>query len=211
MCFAGKGRGSGKATGKGKANVASYVEENYCGDCGVHNDSDANRRGSSSKGKGKGKRSTKGGYGSYLPDACDDGYFFCSAEKGTGKHKGKGKAAGKGRGKIRMPRPPVDTPGEWVPLEDFEGIKSFGFFVCDECGRTWRSAHTYPQFRQGCQGCETKAYATYMWENDPDAPRDPRGPAEEDEDAEPHDQDRCEACQAGICSRARPVRLGPMF
>lgn len=57
---------------------------------------------------------------------------------------------------------PVDSPGTWVPREDFTGKKSFGAFACS-CENRWTSAHAYPGFKQDCRCCEAGNYAAFMW------------------------------------------------
>mmetsp|Transcript_74904 Transcript_74904/g.211861 ORF Transcript_74904/g.211861 Transcript_74904/m.211861 type:complete len:168 (+) Transcript_74904:98-601(+) len=100
---------------------------------------------------------------------------------------------------VEIPEPPVGTAGEWVLREEFEGRKSFGYFICD-CGRFWTSAHAYKEYSQGCQGCDFMRLPYFLWQN-----HEPRsGRPAEDRDAAPHDSERCEACQRGVCDRARP-------
>mmetsp|Transcript_28124 Transcript_28124/g.74405 ORF Transcript_28124/g.74405 Transcript_28124/m.74405 type:complete len:176 (-) Transcript_28124:19-546(-) len=100
---------------------------------------------------------------------------------------------------VEVPEPPVDTPGEWVLREDFEGRKSFGYFVCD-CGRFWTSAHAQTEYRQGCQGCEEESLPYFMWRNDGGR----RVRREDEPENKPHDASRCEACRRGQCDRALP-------
>ena len=49
------------------------------------------------------------------------------------------------------PNPPVDSEGEWVHPHEFKGRKSFGYFLCLNCRKTWLSAHSFPNYQQGCQ------------------------------------------------------------
>ena len=102
---------------------------------------------------------------------------------------------------VPIPAPPVDTLGDWVLTEDFEGRKSFGYFVC-RCGRFWLSAHAQPAFRMGCQGCEHEVLPYYMWQNHDKSKRNRR--REEDDNKKPHDSSRCEACRRGVCDRGDP-------
>ncbi len=119
---------------------------------------------------------------------------------------------------------PVDTEGAWVDWwgtlrsmlfradvmtrhdflcewnsDDFEGIKSFGYFECPSCKKTWVSAHSYPDYTQGCKRCDTEYYPKFMWENqERHYPRDEDKTVMEETD-KPHDMERCEACRAGLC------------
>eukprot|EP00930_Biecheleria_cincta_P052624 TRINITY_DN37882_c0_g1_i1.p1 TRINITY_DN37882_c0_g1~~TRINITY_DN37882_c0_g1_i1.p1 ORF type:complete len:269 (-),score=26.85 TRINITY_DN37882_c0_g1_i1:61-762(-) len=147
------------------------------------------------------------------------------ADKGKSKSKGKGKGAevrtsktgGKGPNKGNGWRPdaPVDTPGRWVELCDFEGKKSFAFFRC-QCGKSWTTAHGYPQFRQDCNKCENPCRPKFMWQNDKNdrsAGFDSQEKNRRSQDDAPHDSSRCEACRAGVCSLSQPhdslPRTGP--
>eukprot|EP00450_Noctiluca_scintillans_P000982 CAMPEP_0194494256 /NCGR_PEP_ID=MMETSP0253-20130528/12218_1 /TAXON_ID=2966 /ORGANISM="Noctiluca scintillans" /LENGTH=236 /DNA_ID=CAMNT_0039335351 /DNA_START=62 /DNA_END=772 /DNA_ORIENTATION=- len=93
---------------------------------------------------------------------------------------------------------PVDSPGRWVPRDEFRGRKSFGFFVCT-CGNRWKSAHAQPKYRQGCQRCEQQSLAMCLWYNEGPDTR----PERETDDDKPHDSARCEACKHGDCKIAR--------
>ena len=102
----------------------------------------------------------------------------------------------------RVPSSPVDEPGEWVPLDEFTGRKSFGFFVCTGCRKTWRSAHAFKAFKQGCQRCNKESDALLMWQNY--GHRRASSDEEDDEDSTedndgPHDKARCEAGRYGMC------------
>ena len=100
-----------------------------------------------------------------------------------------------------MPASPVSTPGAWVPLSDFHGRKSFGYYVCSSasCGNKWVSAHAYPAYKQGCKrrGCQKYSLPTYMWKNDSNEPRDKK--KEELINKKPHLRWLCEAGKAGVC------------
>ena len=91
--------------------------------------------------------------------------------------------------------PPVDGAGEWVERRNFDGEKSFGFFICD-CGRYWLTAHCYRDYKQGCKWCEKESLSYYMWENHETDKRPRRAKRYGDK---PHDEQRCEACRRGEC------------
>lgn len=101
-------------------------------------------------------------------------------------------------GELQMD-PPVDTPGRWVPVDQFPGSKSFGVYFCEHCsGKHWVSAHAIPRFTQACKACNTYSKPKYMWVNEQS-----RG-KKEDRPAHPmnghHDRERCEACRHGACT-----------
>ena len=100
--------------------------------------------------------------------------------------------------------PPVDTPGYWVLRDEFNGVKSFGSYVCEskKCkNKKWISAHAYKIHRQGCKSCDQYTLPTYMWVNtDKDTIKDIKNDTDKDTD-KPHDSERCEACKAGVCIR----------
>eukprot|EP01118_Nematostelium_gracile_P006514 TRINITY_DN2093_c0_g1_i3.p1 TRINITY_DN2093_c0_g1~~TRINITY_DN2093_c0_g1_i3.p1 ORF type:complete len:183 (-),score=25.82 TRINITY_DN2093_c0_g1_i3:69-617(-) len=100
-----------------------------------------------------------------------------------------------------QPDPPVDSPGEWISREEFLSTtrqkKSFGWFKCT-CGKSWVSAHAQPVYKQGCKGCERKRLPDLLWRNDSHEPR----PSKDNRLESPHDEDRCEACRAGVCIRS---------
>merc|ERR1711971_516769 len=109
-------------------------------------------------------------------------------------------------------RSPVSTPGQWVRREQFGGRKSFGFFSCSNCQRTWTSAHAFREFRQGCQSCDDESYAVYMWENfavDSDEAYSDESYEKEDREDRPHDEARCEACRRGVCRQGSSIWLAP--
>jgi len=107
--------------------------------------------------------------------------------------------------------PPLPFPGadgEWVDTSDFEGVKSFGCFVCD-CNAWWMSAHAWKHYGQDCKTCGDRNRAMYMWVNTFARPvdRDRDGPSDG-----PHMRDLCEACAAGVCMvsrHAEELRRGP--
>ena len=95
---------------------------------------------------------------------------------------------------------PVDTLGEWVVPIDFTGRKSFGYFECDDCDKTWTSAHAFDEYFQECRSCQEENYPLFLWQNQHPRTRD----REEFGDSKgPHDADRCEACQLGVCGGER--------
>ena len=108
--------------------------------------------------------------------------------------------------------PPVDDPGQWVLLEDMNARKSFGWFQCT-CRHTWRSAHAFRDYRQGCQSCETMTPPWAMWQN-VWRPRAHEENAEEEEGSDssestedgPHDVNRCEAGLVGLCEVCNRIR-----
>jgi len=59
--------------------------------------------------------------------------------------------------------------GFWVLAENFEGLKSFGRYMCDNqnCRNAWLSAHVFPRYRQGCQMCENEIFPCCLWYNTP--------------------------------------------
>ena len=66
----------------------------------------------------------------------------------------------------------------------------------------WHSAHSYKQYKQGCQRCETECLPVFMWVNE-HRNEDDDETDEDDEhdhvDKPPHDSARCEACRLGVC------------
>ena len=102
----------------------------------------------------------------------------------------------------RVPSSPVDEPGAWVPLDEFKGRKAFGFFVCTDCRKTWRSAHAFKAFKQGCQRCNKESNAVLMWQSD-EHHRASRHEEDDEDSTEsnegPHDRARCEAGRYGLC------------
>eukprot|EP00992_Anisonema_acinus_P009727 TRINITY_DN591_c0_g1_i1.p1 TRINITY_DN591_c0_g1~~TRINITY_DN591_c0_g1_i1.p1 ORF type:complete len:209 (-),score=19.92 TRINITY_DN591_c0_g1_i1:116-691(-) len=97
-----------------------------------------------------------------------------------------------------VPDPPVDSAGQWVPRAEFEGRKSFGYFIC-RCRHTWVSAHSFKLYKQGCQRCERQSLPNLMWVNEYDDDRESR----EGRTDGPHDEQRCEACRRGVCQAER--------
>jgi len=92
---------------------------------------------------------------------------------------------------------PVNTEGCWVKRKDFVKEKSFGYFVCKECKKSWLSAHSFKKYKQGCKGCEIEYYPKYLWNNTEKRKESPE--FEKVNKDKPHDRTRCEACHLGIC------------
>ena len=95
---------------------------------------------------------------------------------------------------------PVDNEGWWVYPDDFEGRKSFGYFVCNNtcCKRWWVSAHAIKgkHNKQACKTCNTFSSPIAFWQNENDDDRTfYRKP---DDSKLPHDSARCEACIHGM-------------
>mmetsp|Transcript_99263 Transcript_99263/g.285171 ORF Transcript_99263/g.285171 Transcript_99263/m.285171 type:complete len:265 (-) Transcript_99263:623-1417(-) len=104
-----------------------------------------------------------------------------------------------------MPQAPVEGAGEWVPRDNFNGRRGFGYFHCP-CGRRWVTKHAFKEYRQGCQYCDSEVFAKYMWVSyETGVPREiirrARGATSgATEVAERHhDFSRCEACRHGAC------------
>ena len=95
---------------------------------------------------------------------------------------------------------PVDTPGKWVQRESFDGNKSFGYFKCSKCSKDWYSAHSFPQFKQGCKKCEKKEYPLYLWKNSRKKNYNSQERLQTND--KPHDNWRCGACKAGMCGKS---------
>ncbi len=96
------------------------------------------------------------------------------------------------------PNPPIDTAGDWVHPYEFKGRKSFGYFKCSSCLKTWISAHSFPQFKQGCKKCNIEDVPIFLWQNAENEDRRDRY-FKLEELNKPHDQHRCEACRRGLC------------
>ena len=57
--------------------------------------------------------------------------------------------------------------GEWVAARSYNGpSKSFGFFGCTFCQKTWMSAHARKGYKQGCKHCDRFFFPVYLWKND---------------------------------------------
>lgn len=91
------------------------------------------------------------------------------------------------------PFPELEGKGNWVLRNDFQGKKSFGYYICKKCENNWFSAHAHKVFKQGCQSCEFYNHPIYMWENYE------KNQGKNTGTCGPHDRKRCEACSAGDC------------
>jgi len=91
--------------------------------------------------------------------------------------------------------PPVDSPGRWQYREEFNGFKSFGYFTCSNCEKSWFSAHAFKEYKQGCKNCNRYYLPDYLWENEKNENIDPKNEKLQG----PHDTERCEACDQGVC------------
>lgn len=100
---------------------------------------------------------------------------------------------------FEWPDNPVDTAGSWVNRDQFTGPKSFGFFQCSNCFKTWLSAHAFPKYKQGCKSCELESLPVLLWKNEG---IDTRNRERFEDEDKPHDHVRCEACRQGVCLRA---------
>lgn len=94
------------------------------------------------------------------------------------------------------PNAPVDGPGKWVQVDEFRGTKSFGYFNCESCKKSWTSAHAFPKYTQGCKGCKTDSFPTFLWVN---LTKDKRDQPAIPSDGKPHEYLLCEACKVGVC------------
>lgn len=135
---------------------------------------------------------------------CDDCGREFRSEQSLHQHRQAKHASSKTKNKKAPPRkltdPPVpDLEGEWVEPSAFRGTKSFGFFMCPKCTNapTWYSAHTFPNFKQGCKVSNAETLPQFLWQN---AEWSFRGDRHEGDKLKgPHQLERCEACRAGVC------------
>lgn len=93
--------------------------------------------------------------------------------------------------------PFADADGEWVDPQQCNQRKSFGWFECVCCNKTWMSAHAQARYAQGCKMCNVETLPVCMWQNsfkykETDQPTTVAT-------IKPHDRSRCEACRAGMC------------
>ena len=88
--------------------------------------------------------------------------------------------------------------GYWVSRDSFQGSKSFGWFECQDCSKTWFSAHAQKRYKQGCQECEEWTLPCCLWVNTGSNDNERR-----DRDDVPHDRARCQACKRGVCTVSR--------
>jgi hypothetical protein len=98
------------------------------------------------------------------------------------------------------PEPFEGIEGYWVHRAQFSGTKSFGWYQCDGCDKTWFSAHAFTQYRQGCQSCETQTLPCCLWVNTGSRNNNDGRPERDDG---PHDSLRCEACRQGACRQCQ--------
>ena len=107
--------------------------------------------------------------------------------------------------------PPVNTPGYWILRNAFNGIKSFGVFVCEnkKCNNRWTSAYANKEFRQGCKLCDKRVLPSYMWvnANKQDKDKDTDKQDKDKDTYKPHDSKRCEACEKGVCIRSVVIMI----
>lgn len=87
--------------------------------------------------------------------------------------------------------PPVETEGRWVPRLLFQGVSSYGWFVCSLCSLKWLSAHARTDNWQACKVCKQHAKPFAMWLHS--GPRDDSVQARLAR-ATPHDQALCGEC-----------------
>ena len=60
--------------------------------------------------------------------------------------------------------PYAGCEGKWVPNSLFYKVgKSFGYFTCEDCNKSWMSAHAQKKFRQACKECFEDTYPSFMW------------------------------------------------
>lgn len=86
--------------------------------------------------------------------------------------------------------------GEWIERRNYYGGKSFGYFSCGDCHKTWMSAHSKKEFEQGCKDCGRYFFPLYLWQNDFNGHRKEKGL---EDNGKPHISHLCKACQMGVC------------
>ena len=90
--------------------------------------------------------------------------------------------------------------GEWREARSFVGKgKSFGYFGCFSCEKTWMSAHAKKGFKQGCKSCGMYFYPLYLWENT--YKNYNKKDKSLNDNGKPHITELCQACQKGVCFR----------
>ena len=90
--------------------------------------------------------------------------------------------------------------GRWVSRNEFTAAnKTFGYFKCSSCNKTWMSAHSKKQFKQACKSCNTYVLPAYLWVNDNTNYRKDKALVDT---KKPHRSDLCQACQKGRCDQA---------
>ena len=92
--------------------------------------------------------------------------------------------------------PYLGCTGEWVEARFYYGGKSFGYFNCIECHKTWMSAHAKKEYEQGCKSCGSYYRPLYLWKNDYTQPKKEKGL---EDNGKPHLSELCKACQKGVC------------
>lgn len=85
--------------------------------------------------------------------------------------------------------PYSEMEGYWIDREHFKGIKSFGFYRCEN-KKTWISAHAKKNYRQSCKCCNKFYYPKYLWRNT-------KPGTVVSKNTKPHESSRCEACLSG--------------
>ena len=91
--------------------------------------------------------------------------------------------------------------GEWVAARDFFSRgKSFGYFGCSRCEKTWMSAHARKGYKQGCKDCDRYYYPLYLWENTVKVYK--KKDKALGDNGKPHISHLCEACKKGVCDMA---------
>jgi hypothetical protein len=101
-----------------------------------------------------------------------------------------------------FPLPPFGLAGVWVRRAEFQGTKSFGFFICYLCKHSWLSAYADKRYRQGCKKCNFMRHPKLMWLNH-STDRNRKGRKKE---KKPHLVHLCEAgrlhhCDAVGCNK----------
>ena len=93
----------------------------------------------------------------------------------------------------KAPFPALEGQGEWRPSDEVTQRKSFGKFCCDNCEKSWQSAHAFaePETQQ-CKDCMDRMAASWRWQTTA-ATRRPR--EERAEGGAQHRQDLCSMCR----------------
>lgn len=95
---------------------------------------------------------------------------------------------------LYIPPPPVPSKGKWLIRSDFPKEKSFGYFKCYYCNKTWISAHSFKNYKQGCKKCDSLSFPIYLWLNESSNSQNNSSNLQGS-----HDKNRCQACKAGKC------------
>jgi hypothetical protein len=54
--------------------------------------------------------------------------------------------------------------GKWVSSQEYKmKAKTFGYYQCNYCQKSWMSAHAQKGFKQGCKSCKRNFYAQFYW------------------------------------------------